>query len=208
MTVMKGCSVPGCDRPQLARGWCRRHYRRWYTHGDPNFTLRGKGYRLIAEALENWDRSGCWSWPFGKQHGYPNLNENLKVSHVVLEAIGQPKPFPAAMALHSCDDPGCWNPAHLRWGTHQQNMADMVQRRRSRGHRFLPGEACLTAKLSNEEADEIRRRYQPGKNQWTGPGNGAALAAEYGVTPDTIRKIGTGQKRAKDPEKQRQRSID
>lgn len=29
-----GCSVPGCDRPHKARGWCQAHYRRWQTHGD------------------------------------------------------------------------------------------------------------------------------------------------------------------------------
>lgn len=34
---MKTCSVKGCDRPAVARGWCRRHYRAWNERGlDPH----------------------------------------------------------------------------------------------------------------------------------------------------------------------------
>ena len=29
------CSVPGCERPHEARGWCTLHYQRWKKHGDP-----------------------------------------------------------------------------------------------------------------------------------------------------------------------------
>ena len=29
------CSIPGCEKSVLARGWCGTHYRRWHTHGDP-----------------------------------------------------------------------------------------------------------------------------------------------------------------------------
>jgi hypothetical protein len=29
------CSVPECDSPARSRGWCRRHYLRWYKTGDP-----------------------------------------------------------------------------------------------------------------------------------------------------------------------------
>lgn len=30
------CSIAGCNSTNLAaRGWCRKHYRRWQRHGDP-----------------------------------------------------------------------------------------------------------------------------------------------------------------------------
>lgn len=29
------CSIDGCGKPVLARGWCGAHYRRWRIHGEP-----------------------------------------------------------------------------------------------------------------------------------------------------------------------------
>lgn len=29
------CSIDGCGKPFLARGWCRKHYQRWRNNGDP-----------------------------------------------------------------------------------------------------------------------------------------------------------------------------
>ncbi len=34
------CSMDGCARNTIARGWCDKHYRRWKQHGDPDITLR------------------------------------------------------------------------------------------------------------------------------------------------------------------------
>ena len=31
----RGCSVGGCDRPHKSRGWCRLHYFRWKSTGEP-----------------------------------------------------------------------------------------------------------------------------------------------------------------------------
>lgn len=29
------CSVEGCEKPTVTRGWCQMHYVRWRRHGDP-----------------------------------------------------------------------------------------------------------------------------------------------------------------------------
>ena len=36
------CSIEKCQQPVLIRGWCRKHYKRWLAHGDPNTILRGE----------------------------------------------------------------------------------------------------------------------------------------------------------------------
>lgn len=31
----RACSIEGCDDVHFGRGWCRKHYKRWRSHGDP-----------------------------------------------------------------------------------------------------------------------------------------------------------------------------
>lgn len=39
-SVVKVCSIDGCDGVHYGRGWCRRHYQRWRRNGDPLATVR------------------------------------------------------------------------------------------------------------------------------------------------------------------------
>src|SRR5574342_155158 len=57
--------------------------------------------------------------------------------------------------LHSCDNPQCCNPAHLRVGTQRDNMHDMFSRGRFRGG-GPRGERNGSAKLSSVVVRRIR----------------------------------------------------
>ena len=90
----------------------------------------------------------CWETDFCRNHaGYPRININgraVKVHRLAWE-IANAEPIPEGMCvLHSCDNPACCNPAHLRLGTHADNMNDRTKRNRHHAKRdfntgrFLP----------------------------------------------------------------------
>jgi len=89
-------------------------------------------------------------------------------------------PIPEGMLVcHKCDNPPCVNPAHLFLGTHADNMADRNQKGRQARQR---GEACGTAKLTEDKVREIRRLASEGSSP-------AALAVAFGVSERHIKNI-------------------
>ena len=84
------------------------------------------------------------------------------------------------MAIHSCGQGhlGCVNPAHLRWGSHVENMADRI------AHGNGIGENHGLHKLENCDIMAIRKEFAEGALKKT-------LAAKFGVTRQAIRQIVT-----------------
>jgi hypothetical protein len=122
------------------------------------------------------------------EHGYGQITVNytlLRVPREVAKAFHGP-PTPAAPhALHSCDNPPCCNPAHLRWGTRSQNMQEMWDRQRrlpSTSPSRLAGEGSSSARLTTDQVLQIRARRAEGESF-------SALGREYGMARESIRKI-------------------
>ena len=79
------------------------------------------------------------------------------------------------LVLHSCDNPACCNPEHLRLGTPQDNMDDKVNRnRQSRGGTNGFG------KLTEQQVLEIRAIRGMTRKE---------IAERYGVTEMNITNI-------------------
>ena len=82
------------------------------------------------------DPASCWEWQGPRDHkGYGRTSigwKNRLSTHIALELSGHVRPG-SLYALHTCDNPPCVNPAHLRWGTAKQNTADARSRKRLSG---------------------------------------------------------------------------
>lgn len=116
-----------CERPVLARGWCRLHYDRWRFHGTPHGrTVRGSQLDTFDERLARWVEVGdCWRWlghindtGYGRVrwHGRGELAHRWVWRHLVGEV-------PDGLELdHLCFSRSCVNPDHLEPVTHAVNV--------------------------------------------------------------------------------------
>lgn len=90
--------------------------------------------------------SGCWIWMGSiatcrnpRLGGYARVKINKQVmnaSRVSYEMHHRTEIPHGMFVLHSCDNPSCVNPDHLRLGTRSENMKEMYARGR---HRRGPG---------------------------------------------------------------------
>lgn len=82
-----------------------------------------------------WSRvekgNGCWEWRGGRNgHGYGGMYFNGRVQHahrVSWQIVNGPIPR-WQWILHSCDNKGCVNPAHLDAGTASENLRQAIDR--------------------------------------------------------------------------------
>lgn len=181
--VVRVCLVDHCEKDGTAsRGWCWGHYERWRAHGDPlaGLTERGAPQRFL-ERVAATSTDGCIEWPFGRdKDGYGQVKVDGRASRAHLEglALVVPRPHPDAWCLHSCDNPPCVNPRHLRWGTVSDNSADCLDR-----GRHARGSSKTNAKLTPAAVVQVRDLYAAGGISQD------MLAQRYGVSQHLIARV-------------------
>lgn len=124
----------------------------------------------------------CWYWTASLSRGYGvhtlNLGETSAHRLAYRLFIG---PIAEGMhVLHRCDVRNCVNPEHLFLGTPRDNMHDMMQKGRYRGH-DTSGEHNGNAKLTWAEVDLIRAL--------SGSITQRAMAQRFGVSEIAIGRI-------------------
>lgn len=180
------CLVDGCEKGTYAKGYCRPHYRRLLRHGSATGVSAIFGApRRFLEAHKSDDSEQCLPWPFARlKSGIGVIRWEARVTPAaramcMLAHGPQPEGFETA---HSCGNGhlGCVNPRHLRWATHQENIAD----KREHGTQLV-GEQMWNAKLTESDVRNVRTRLAAGHRK-------ADIARDYGVHPMAIRHIEIG----------------
>jgi hypothetical protein len=130
----------------------------------------------------------CWEWTAGKlRDGYGYLNAGGKkyiASRIAYQLTYSP---PGSMCVcHTCDNPGCCNPAHLWLGTRAENIQDRVSKGRNGGGH--PPE-----KLGEADVQQIRDLYKTGEHTYE------TLGEMFNISGTHVGYVVTGRRWAKIP---------
>lgn len=75
----------------------------------------------------------CWNWTGSKTsfgYGVISVSGKLHRAHRVSVELDGRVIQPGMVVMHTCDNPSCCNPAHLRIGTQVENALDMISKKR------------------------------------------------------------------------------
>lgn len=122
----------------------------------------------------------CWWW-IGSRNpdGYGSFwfEEKIVRAHQVSYRMFVGEITPGLKVLHSCDEPSCVNPRHLRLGTQKENVQDAIKR-----GRWPMGLNKHNAKLSPEDAAQIKKLRRQGMKY-------DDLCEKFGVTHGAIQGV-------------------
>ena len=126
------------------------------------------------------DLSECWPWTRGVNragYGAFKVDGRSQGAHRIALQLFIGRVEAGVIVRHGCDNPLCCNPFHLTTGSHNDNVADRVERGRS-----AAGETNGRARLTADQVRTIRRDNRPH----------AEIAKDYGVDRSTVSHIKKG----------------
>jgi hypothetical protein len=171
------CSIPGCDKPHEARGWCSFHYGRWRKLGSTDEPENHrKASKYYEQVVAPYDGDDCLIWPYARfPAGYAVLG-NITVHRKLCIEVHGPAPSPSHQAAHTCGNGlnGCVTKRHLVWKTPKENQAD----------RLLHGTHCRGEKNYHAKISEDDARYI-----LTSSEKGRTIARRLGVTEALVSAI-------------------
>lgn len=144
MAASRICSIPNCDKPHKAHGWCVMHYRRQQRANPARFArdpARPKRPRpawapreestaetLIRLAAVQQDECVIWPHSLNKGRGHVSWEgrHQLAARQMCELFNGPPPKGNKSIAAHSCGNGhlGCVNHRHLRWVSNSENGDD------------------------------------------------------------------------------------
>lgn len=145
------------------------------------------GPRFLSRVIVGDD---CWLWRGAhSEDGYGTFQlatASKLGAHRISWALFNGR-WPKAWVLHRCGNPGCVRPDHLYEGGPVENSED------ARRHGTLAqGESHGSAKLTDDQVEEIRSRYVAGEKP-------SSLAREFKVSRVQVSNIVQGRQRGGSP---------
>lgn len=134
----------------------------------------------ILNLVDIKNENDCWEYKgFKNKDGYGRIGTakgKTDSAHRIMFKIFKGVIPKDKVIMHICDNPACCNPKHLILGTQNDNIQDMINKKR-----FVP--KVTPYKLTKSQMIEI-------KNKFTGKrGDKMKLAKEYNVVITTISNI-------------------
>ncbi len=143
---------------------------------------KDKYIERLLDGIEELE-TGCIEWKRAKNsegYGYLwNGKFNERVHRMSYKLFNGSIPD-GKIILHSCDNPSCCNPKHLKIGTRAENNKDRAIKNRNRNQQ---GEKNNMSKLSSEEVLQIRNSKKSEN----------VLGSKYGVSRALIGNIRRGE---------------
>jgi len=140
---------------------------------------------IFWNKVDKTGEDACWNWTgslnnkgYGMHYVRGKKPNRKWLAHRVSYEAHKGFIPDGMLVLHSCDNPRCVNPKHLRTGTHKENVADMDERRRRVPPR-LSGELNHNTKLTASQVVQMRRDYLAGVKK-------DVIASDNGMTLDSV----------------------
>lgn len=137
--------------------------------------------------------NGCWEWTATKNNkGYGCFSARQIIPGRKTKALAHRLSYayfkgpipPGQNILHSCDNPACVNPDHLRAGSQSENISESVAKGR-KPLANIRGEQIGTSRLTAEKVFSIREKYLAGVPR-------AQIASEADISEVTIKRVVSG----------------
>lgn len=152
---MRTCSVKGCEKKHVARGYCKGHYSQWQRTGCP--IVRPAWARF----WEKVDRSAeCWTWkdvPTRAGYGLISVNDRRLYAHRFAYELFHGLIPDGLVIDHLCRNTRCVNPDHLEAVTQRENCL--------RGVSVSAINAAKTHCIHGHSFDDDNTYMPPGSNQ-------------------------------------------
>ncbi len=176
---MKVCSIDNCQGNVLANGWCRKHYLRWYRHGntdkiDRKITApRGSELPQFKHGLGTHPLYCVWHSMMArcyktKNHKFPNYGgRGIRVCdrwHDVSNFINDMSPRPKGTSIDRINNDGNYEPSNCRWANSITQARNRPQCKITDSQREEILELCKDGIARIEVARKLGLKYGDVKN--------------------------------------------